>query len=50
MGVGEDGGVGDSPHFGQKVTVEVMNVVESVRLIEVTLPLVTVTGQLVNVV
>lgn len=41
---------GDSPHLGQKVAVEVIVVVERVRLMEVILPLVTVTGQLVNVV
>lgn len=44
----EEGGV--SPHLGQKVAVDVMVVVESVILMEVILPLVMVTGQLVNVV
>lgn len=59
-GVGDGGGAltvvvpmvdgGDSPHLGQNVAVEVMVVVESVRLMDVILPLVIVTGQLVNVV
>lgn len=43
-----DGGV--SPHTGQKVAVEVIVVVERVILMDVMLPLVTVTGHVVKVV
>lgn len=57
VGVGVPGGGGgamvdggDSPHLGQNVAVDVMVVVESVRLMDVMLPLVIVTGQLVKVV
>lgn len=41
---------GASPHLGQKVAVDVIVVVEIVSVIEVMLPLVTVTGQVVRVV
>ena len=41
---------GASPHFGQNVAVEVIVVVETVWVIEVMLPLVMVTGQVVTVV
>lgn len=40
---------GASPHLGQNCVVEVMVVVEMVCVIEVTVPLVTVTGQVVSV-